>query len=92
MKPLALDQAKAVWKILVEHAAATDTEQERFMFLDTQTRGCTEYRFQGALGFGGKFWNSNNRWHVSCYKENETPQTLAIIARTNEELATLREK
>lgn len=53
---------------------------------------CHEYRFMGALGFGGKFRNNGNNYntpHVDCYAENETPERLAMIERANKRLADL---
>ena len=53
---------------------------------------CREYRFCGALGFGGKFRNNGNRNntpHVDCYPEHETPERLAMIEAANRRLATL---
>lgn len=42
--------------------------------------GCPggEFRFQGTLGFGGKFWSYG--WYVNCYSEDETPARAAVIA------------
>ena len=53
---------------------------------------CNEYRFMGALGFGGKFRNNGNRDntpHVDCYREDETPARRAMVERANERLAEL---
>ncbi len=49
-----------------------------------------EYRFGGALGFGGKFYNSGFEWRVSCYSENLTPQRRAMIEQANLRLEALR--
>jgi len=43
-----------------------------------------EWRFQGKLGFGGKYRNELNS--VDCYQEDETPERLELIAKINEEL------
>ena len=48
-----------------------------------------EYRFQGALGFGGKFRNHGYGWRVDCYSEDETPERLAMIESANAALAEL---
>lgn len=51
---------------------------------------CHEYRFMGALGFGGKLRNNGNREnlpHVDCYPEDETPERLAMIASANLRIA-----
>lgn len=55
-------------------------------------RVCNEYRFCGALGFGGKFrnnGNNNNTPYVDCYQEDETPERRAMIERANRRLAEL---
>ncbi len=48
-----------------------------------------EYRFQGFLGFGGKFRNHGKRWYIDCYTEDETPLRRMVIRRTNDSLAEL---
>lgn len=54
-----------------------------------QNNALTEWRFQGALGFGGKFRNNGNHDtpYVDCYGEDETPARLAMIERANRRLA-----
>ena len=85
-----------IYDILVAHAGAYDDKggcvriQFRY-FMESEGK---EFRFQGRLGFGGKFrkdggWNGNV-WHVTCYSEDETPERRRIIEQTNEALADLR--
>lgn len=53
---------------------------------------CHEYRFCGALGFGGKFrnnGNNNNTPYVDCYSENETPIRRQMMDRANVRLSAL---
>ena len=50
-----------------------------------------EYRFCGRLGFGGKFWRTSDAWYVSCYRENESPERIALIEEANDSLKRLRE-
>lgn len=80
------------WGILVEHAGArnTDFNRERFIeaFLSPKHQ-VVEYRFQGHLGFGGKFWRNDRHFYVSCYREEETPTRLAIIEHVNTLLSEL---
>lgn len=45
-----------------------------------------EWRFQGALGFGGKLHLNAGRLWVSCYSEDETPILKAAMAHVNSEL------
>ena len=49
---------------------------------------CHEYRFCGSLGFGGKYWQERNK--VTCYLEDETPERLEVIERTNQALERVR--
>lgn len=86
------EQAESVWTVLVEECGATSTHG----FLQLQTEEyITEWRFMGALGFGGKFWRTRSHrpdgswgdwWHVNCYREDETPERLAMIERANARL------
>lgn len=87
-RPLTRSEANSVYDVLVQMAGANESDREQF--IATQRDGCTEYRFQGRLGFGGKFWNNDNRWYVSCYREDETPETTRVIDETNKVLEILR--
>lgn len=87
-EPLTHDQADAIWTVFVEHAGAPETCRDQFLSVQTHSH-CPEYRFGGALGFGGKFWTQH--WDVTCYSEDETPQRQAIITTTNAALAALKE-
>lgn len=82
------DQANAVYDVLVAHAGAR--EDDRFQFVFHVTRGCEEYRFQGALGFGGKLYVEPRRWRVGCYREDITAARQAVVDVTNAALAELR--
>jgi hypothetical protein len=80
--------ARAICCILFLECGATDFMLESFVPMRNEI---TEYRFQGNLGFGGKFWNANNRWYVTCYSEDETPERKEMIRKANEKLAALRQ-
>lgn len=91
------------YDILVEHAGARPdpkagpsqyttggTPREDFILAFTQREyPATEYRFQGALGFGGKFWRNEGRYYVTCFREDETVAIREAIKRTNAALAAL---
>lgn len=92
-----------MWDVLVNEAGAFEGDRGSFVHHQTTagSRSTGEWRFCGALGFGGKFRRNVNRlpdgtwgeqWYVDCYRENETPETLAIIATVNPLLNALREK
>lgn len=84
---LPLPDARRVWAILVNHAGASDTDSNWVSFRQWFDRaiehGGDEFRFIGALGFGGKFWLHRDGCHVSCYREDLTTEREGIIAETN---------
>lgn len=88
-------QAIAARQILVEECGMRPDDDGRDGFvriISDPKQDCREYRFMGALGFGGKFRNNGNRNdtpHVDCYREDETPERLAMIERANARLAEL---
>jgi hypothetical protein len=86
------EQAEAIWDILVEHAGASPSESPRqqFVFHQTRSNPGADYRFQGLLSFGGKFWVNDDRWYINCYREDERPERLAIIEKVNGLLAKLK--
>lgn len=86
--------ANKIYDILVEECGANDNPNAslgRSHFVSMQTCGdqLEEYRFQGDLGFGGKFWNGWRSWSVSCYPEDETPERLQMIEKANQRLEQL---
>lgn len=82
---LTSEQWRAVYRVLVDEAGASDRECEDFMFF--AGKGFREYRFQGRLGFGGKVrWDGRRVW-VDCYPEDMTDERRAIIERVNRLLA-----
>jgi hypothetical protein len=93
--PLPLDTAEAIYDVLMEHAGAP--ENWRSMFINHQSnRHESEWRFQGDLGFGGKFkraWHpGGERWFVDYYSEDRTPERDEIMRVTNEALAELQQE
>lgn len=83
-------QADEVYDILVDIAGAPEGQREAFTFLIvSEGRRLEEWRFQGHLGFGGKFWQ--NTMTVNCYREDETPERLNVIYATNYHLTQLAE-
>lgn len=95
---LAPAAASAIYDVLVETIDAPGSWHENFVY--TETAGhCSEYRVQGSLGFGGKFWRTTGyrpdgtwgeQWRVDCYREDETPERLAAINTANVRLEGLR--
>jgi hypothetical protein len=94
MRAITEQQARIALKILVEecgHKVHDPRDAHAFVHAVTE-KECLEYRFCGALGFGGKFRNNGNRNntpHVDCYQEDETMARLLMIERANARLAEL---
>jgi hypothetical protein len=97
-RPISEQQARAVLKILVEECEYTtsswgaDALVRSIIAPNPRRRACEEYRFCGALGFGGKFRNNGNHDntpYVDCYPKDETPARLVMIERANKRLAEL---
>lgn len=96
---LRIDKSVAyrIWDILIRECGARHDEEgwNRQAFVQIQAEGCSEYRFQGDLGFGGKFrvTSSPNRWHgqwyVDCYQEDENPLRKVMIEAANKALLEL---
>lgn len=100
MREITEQQARQVLKILIEECSYRvidprdgDSFVRAIIVPQAQTiQNCREYRFCGALGFGGKFRNTGNRDdtpYVDCYREDETPARNAMIEAANKRLAEL---
>jgi hypothetical protein len=95
--PLTEERAHALYDILIEHAGAyTNPDhphgRDAFVFATTEKRersGGYEFRFIGALGFGGKIHVSSSRISVGLYRESETPERIAMRDATNEAIERL---
>jgi len=86
------DLYSKVWDILVEHAGASKSPDERESFVSSMTQieyPTSEYRFQGHLGFGGKLYRSSRGLSVSCYPEDRTALREIIINSVNRLLSPL---
>ena len=75
-----------VWAILHEYCGAREEMPEDFARLWPD---CREYRFMGALGFGGKIWADDDGWRVSCYPEHLTDARGEMMVKANRALAAL---
>jgi hypothetical protein len=95
MRTITADQANRAYDILVLHAGARNTEWARESFIwhvATSTAPTREFRFQGHLGFGGKFRNNGNHNdtpYVDCYREDETISRVGVMLAVNAMLADL---
>lgn len=88
---LSEEEVDKVWDILVSFAGAYEDkegyERKNFKYHHYK-KGCDEWRFQGKLGYGGKYRSQTNS--VDCHKEDETKERLEIINQTNEALSKVR--
>jgi hypothetical protein len=76
-----------VYDILMKQAGAIGGwQRESFVFHFMQSEPPREWRFQGLLGFGGKFWRNDGRIYVNCYSEDRTPARERMIEATNKAL------
>jgi hypothetical protein len=84
-QPMSELMASSVYVLLCIYCGAPtdDDSAADFVLSQTSPHFPTEYRFQGHLGFGGKFWRNDERWYVTCYPEDETPKRLEMIEKTN---------
>ena len=58
-------------------------------FFTESDRDPKEFRFQGHLGFGGKFWRSHRGHDVTCYPEDLTKERDMMIKRLNAKISEL---
>jgi hypothetical protein len=85
--PAPMDRFNKVFDLLVSIGGAPESMRQDFLLHHTTGDPTDEYRFQGKLGFGGKYRRKTNR--VDCYSEDENEERLKIIERLNAELAKL---
>lgn len=80
-----------VYGLLVSIGGASECWRDSFLSAHTDSKfgGCDEWRFQGHLGFGGKYRSKTNT--VDCYPEDETPDRRTVIVSLNTELAKLKQ-
>lgn len=83
-------KAGKVYDVLVMYAGASAEPQTRDAFVQAISEGCTEFRFQGKLGFGGKYRPKTNT--VDCYPEDLNQLREYVIANTNSALRMLTRK
>lgn len=83
------EQFSSVYDALVTIGGADESMRDNFIHHHTNEEyPCTEWRFCGHLGFGGKYRSRTNK--VDCYSEDETPTRAVIMANLNRALAKLQ--
>lgn len=95
-----IDQAIAIYDdvlipICKSHSTKGDQPnfiRQEFIRWFAENHGDYEFRFQGDLGFGGKFWDYDGRWYVTYYAEDQTKNRDDIEIRANIALEELKQK
>jgi hypothetical protein len=80
-----------VYTLLVHTCKARESMREDFVrhFTNPEERTHQEWRFQGNMGFGGKFWRRDEGHSITLYGEDENPERLERLREVNDELAAL---
>ena len=78
-------KANSIYDLLVAIGGAVESERDSFVYHHCKEDECTEWRFQGKLGYGGKYRSQTNS--VDCYIEDYTPERKKIINELNEALS-----
>lgn len=90
------DRANKIYDILVNSGGAAEDMRDSFIYHHTDNKYgesnevCTEWRFCGKLGYGGKYRSDYNT--VDCYLEDETEEILKIIDEINKELHEIKDE
>lgn len=81
-----------VYDVLEKLGGATgDGLRDSFIYNYTKDKyKSDEWRFQGHLGFGGKYRGERNV--VDCYQEDETPERRRLVKKINKELKKLADE
>lgn len=82
--------ANDIWTILVATCGAREDGRAIFEQYLVAHGNDGEFRFQGSLGFGGKFYCKG--WRVSYYPEDHTPAREAAVNMAMVKLTMLRDR
>jgi len=74
---------KDIYDILVRVCGADEDKRLAFNSYLAEPDDFVEWRFQGKLGFGGKFYKIREKMYVDCYLEDKTPEREKIITEAN---------
>ena len=81
-KLIPIENAQKIYDLLVSIGGASESMRESFIYHHCESKsGCGEWRFQGKLGFGGKYYSRMNK--VDCYTEDRTQEVENIIEKLN---------
>ncbi len=88
MKHLAKDFANNVYDILVDLGGAREEDRSSFIYSFCEDQYvCSQWRFQGHFGFGGKYLHPNNS--ISYYRETKTEELEKLAEEVNDKLKEL---
>ena len=97
-RKLSVELANAIYDILIDECRAPVHDRESFVIeFSMKDHPTNEWRFQGALGFGGKFYFQPDleplrAVRVGFYREDETPLRMGMMRRANDRLVVLWKK
>lgn len=84
---LTQEKASRIFDLLVNIGGASSSDKDNFIYHHSKDDSCTEWRFCGHFGYGGKYRSKSNS--VDYYIEDETKEREEILNRLNNELANL---
>lgn len=81
--------ANRVWNVLLD-AGASERERDAWLSYAVGRDDIPEYRFRGALGFGGKVrLSGGGYWHVYYYPEDKNEEREVLRHKINKALANI---
>lgn len=81
-KLIPADKAQKIYDLLVSLGGASEMMRDSFIYHHCEAEyGCGEWRFQGKLGYGGKYYSRTNR--VDSYIKDRTQEGEDIIEKLN---------
>lgn len=83
------DFYRDVYAVLVELGGANINNRADFVHNYTTNPEACEWRFCGRFGFGGKFYRCWDRYYVSMYSEDRTPELTTLLDALNQQIADL---
>jgi hypothetical protein len=79
--------AAKVVQVCIEECGGKPSQFEGMAYFLGIDRALFEWRFQGALGFGGKLkWQKGRGFYVTCYREDENDERRTMMDAANERL------
>lgn len=82
-----IEQLGEIYDLLVSNGGAPVGDKENFIYNHSKDNKCTEWRFCGMFGFGGKYRSGTNS--VDYYPEDDTFERMVMVKLLNKELENL---